>query len=99
MDDSRRDFLKKAVILSAATGASQILPASIQKAFAINPEPGSTYLDAEHIVLLMQENYRVYEGLMIRVRFVCQIKIRCGCRQMKMEKHIRHSGLISRIQK
>ena len=54
--DSRRDFLKKAVVLSAAAGVSQFLPSSIQKAFAINPEPGSTYLDAEHIVLLMQEN-------------------------------------------
>ena len=43
-------------MLSAAAGVSQVLPASIQKAFAINPEPGSTYLDAEHIVFLMQEN-------------------------------------------
>lgn len=32
------------------------LPASIQKAFAINPPAGSTFLDAEHIVILMQEN-------------------------------------------
>jgi phospholipase C len=54
--DSRREFLKKAVMISAAAGVSQFLPGSIQKAFAINPEPGSTYLDAEHIVLLMQEN-------------------------------------------
>src|SRR5580698_6394872 len=54
--DSRREFLKKAMLLSAAAGVSQILPPSIQKAFAINPETGSTYMDAEHIVLLMQEN-------------------------------------------
>src|SRR6201989_125811 len=54
--DSRREFLKKAVMLSAGVGASQFLPASIQKAFAIDPETGSTYLDAEHIVILMQEN-------------------------------------------
>ena len=32
------------------------LPSSIQKALAINPVEGSTYLDAEHIVFLMQEN-------------------------------------------
>ena len=32
------------------------MPASIQKALAINPANGSTYLDAEHIVFLMQEN-------------------------------------------
>jgi phospholipase C len=54
--DSRREFLKKAVMLSAGVGVSQFLPASIQRAFAIDPETGSTYLDAEHIVLLMQEN-------------------------------------------
>ncbi len=54
--DSRREFLKKAVLLSAAAGTAHLLPASIQRAFAIDPEPGSTYLDAEHIVFLMQEN-------------------------------------------
>ena len=32
------------------------LPASIQRALAIDPAAGSTYLDAEHIVFLMQEN-------------------------------------------
>ncbi len=32
------------------------LPASISRALAIDPKPGSTYLDAEHIVILMQEN-------------------------------------------
>ena len=52
--ESRRDFLKKAALLSA--GLSGALPESIQKAFAINPKPGSTYLDAEHVVILMQEN-------------------------------------------
>ena len=54
--DSRREFLKKAVLLSAAAGTAHLLPASIQRAFAIDPDPGSTYLDAEHIVFLMQEN-------------------------------------------
>ncbi len=34
----------------------QILPGSIRQALAIDPAPGSTYLDAEHIVFLMQEN-------------------------------------------
>ena len=34
----------------------QMLPDSIQKALAINPATGSTYMDAEHIVILMQEN-------------------------------------------
>ncbi|MFT4023519.1 MAG: alkaline phosphatase family protein [Flavihumibacter sp.] len=54
--DTRRSFLKKASFISGGAGLLQILPASIQKAMAIDPAPGSTYLDAEHIVFLMQEN-------------------------------------------
>ncbi|HTD40635.1 MAG TPA: phospholipase C, phosphocholine-specific [Mucilaginibacter sp.] len=56
MSDSRRDFLKKAALLAGATGFANIIPASIQKAMAINAPKGSTYMDAEHIVILMQEN-------------------------------------------
>ncbi|MFY0255445.1 phosphocholine-specific phospholipase C [Chitinophaga sp. 30R24] len=54
--DSRREFLKKSFLLSGAAGLSTMMPASIQKALAIDPAPGSTFLDAEHIVILMQEN-------------------------------------------
>ncbi|HTN37394.1 MAG TPA: alkaline phosphatase family protein, partial [Arachidicoccus sp.] len=54
--DTRREFLKKGALLSGAVGISKILPASIQKALAINPNPGSTFMDAEHVVILMQEN-------------------------------------------
>jgi phospholipase C len=54
--NSRRDFLKKAALLAAGGGFVGALPASIQKAFAIDPPPGSTFLDAEHVVILMQEN-------------------------------------------
>lgn len=54
--DTRREFLKKSALLSGAVSISSILPPSIQKALAINPAPGSTFLDAEHIVILMQEN-------------------------------------------
>ncbi|WP_158994668.1 phosphocholine-specific phospholipase C [Mucilaginibacter sp. L196] len=54
--DNRRDFLKKAALLTGAASAVGMLPASIQKALAINAPEGSTYLDAEHIVILMQEN-------------------------------------------
>jgi phospholipase C len=53
--DSRRDFLKKASLLGGASFIG-MLPPAIQKAMAINPATGSTYLDAEHIVFLMQEN-------------------------------------------
>ena len=54
--DTRRDFLKKASLLSGGAGLLNILPASIAKAMAINPEAGTTFMDAEHIVFLMQEN-------------------------------------------
>ena len=53
--DSRRDFLKKAALLATGTGMAGAFPA-IQKAFAIDPAPGTTFLDAEHVVILMQEN-------------------------------------------
>lgn len=54
--DTRRDFLKKAGLLSAGLGMQAVFPASIQKALAINPDEGSTFYDAEHVVFLMQEN-------------------------------------------
>lgn len=56
MNRSRRDFLKKSAMLAGGTGMIQTLPLSIQKAMAINPDPGTTFYDAEHVVLLMQEN-------------------------------------------
>jgi phospholipase C len=54
--DNRREFLKKASLLAGSAGMMYALPSSIQKAFAIDPAPGSTFMDAEHIVFLMQEN-------------------------------------------
>jgi phospholipase C len=54
--NSRREFLKKAALLSGSAAMMNVLPPVIQKALAINPEPGSTFYDAEHIVFLMQEN-------------------------------------------
>ena len=54
--DSRREFLKKAALLSGAGTLFSMLPPVIQKALAIDPAPGSTFYDAEHIVFLMQEN-------------------------------------------
>ena len=54
--DNRRDFLKKAALLTGAASLANVLPMSIQKAMAINAAPGSTYMDAEHVVILMQEN-------------------------------------------
>jgi phospholipase C len=56
MMDSRREFLKKAALLSGSAAMMNMLPPVIQKALAINPALGSTFYDAEHIVFLMQEN-------------------------------------------
>src|ERR1700728_3982285 len=53
---TRRDFLKLAALASGAAGIHDLIPESIQRAHAIEPSSGSTYLDAEHIVILMQEN-------------------------------------------
>lgn len=56
MNDSRRSFLKKAAALAGGAGAWSVLPASINKALAISPDKGTTFYDAEHVVMLMQEN-------------------------------------------
>lgn len=54
--DSRREFLRKTLLFSGAVGVANFMPSSIQKALAIDPQPNSSFLDAEHIVILMQEN-------------------------------------------
>jgi len=54
--DTRREFIKKATLLSGMVGMNGLIPASIQRALAIDPNPGSTWMDAEHIGILMQEN-------------------------------------------
>jgi phospholipase C len=54
--NTRRDFIKKASLLSGAMALPNILPPSIQRAMAISPNPGTTFYDAEHVVFLMQEN-------------------------------------------
>ncbi|HTN20269.1 MAG TPA: phospholipase C, phosphocholine-specific [Pelobium sp.] len=54
--DSRREFLKKAALFAGATGVVSTLPDSVLKAMSINPDEGTTFYDAEHIVFLMQEN-------------------------------------------
>src|SRR5215813_11929633 len=56
MKKTRRNFLKQAAMASAAAGFSDILLPSIARAMSIDPAEGSSYLDAEHVVILMQEN-------------------------------------------
>lgn len=53
---NRRDFIRQAALLSGGAGLWGTLPPAVKKAFSIDPEPGSTFYDAEHVVILMQEN-------------------------------------------
>lgn len=53
---SRRGFLASLAAGGAGLGLTPALLAAVQRAFAIEPEPGSTWADAEHVVFLMQEN-------------------------------------------
>lgn len=52
---TRRDFLKAAA-LGTATAVWTGMPEAIARAAAIDPALGTTFLDAEHVVILMQEN-------------------------------------------
>ncbi len=53
---SRRDFLRGAAAWSAAAFARGRIPDAIARAHAIAPLRGTTWQDAEHVVVLMQEN-------------------------------------------
>jgi phospholipase C len=52
---TRREFFRAAAALTG-TAFPQHLIAAIDRAAAVEPEPGSSVLDAEHVVVLMQEN-------------------------------------------
>lgn len=52
----RRDFLKKSSLVLGGLGVSGSIHPAILKAMNIRPEEGSTFYDAEHVVVLMQEN-------------------------------------------
>lgn len=53
---NRREFLEKSSILLAGLGTSSVLHPAILKALTIDPVAASTFYDAEHVVILMQEN-------------------------------------------
>ena len=53
---TRREFMETAAGLAGGLGALGGLFDSLSRAQAIAPEAGSTFLDAEHVVILMQEN-------------------------------------------
>src|SRR5438270_1001096 len=53
---TRREFLEIGAFLSGATAVWEGLLVPIRRALAIDPDPGSSVFDAEHVVILMQEN-------------------------------------------
>jgi len=53
---TRRAFFIQAAQIAGGVGLAEALLSSIERASAIEGDPGSTYLDAEHVVVLMQEN-------------------------------------------
>jgi phospholipase C len=53
---TRREFIKQMMLLSGSAGMAWNFPESLKRAVSIDPESGSTYMDAEHVVILMQEN-------------------------------------------
>ncbi|HLN02810.1 MAG TPA: phospholipase C, phosphocholine-specific [Bryobacteraceae bacterium] len=53
---TRRDFFRQAATFAGGAKTLGTLLASLQRASAIDPPAGSSFLDAEHVVILMQEN-------------------------------------------
>ncbi len=53
---TRRDFLRNAAVLTGGAFAWGSIPDAIARAMAIQPAAGTTFRDAEHVVILMQEN-------------------------------------------
>src|ERR1700704_4520795 len=53
---TRRDFFRQTAAFAGGANIVSTLLASIQRASAIDPPEGSSFLDAEHVVILMQEN-------------------------------------------
>lgn len=53
---TRRDFLQRAALLTGGAFVRGSIPDAIARALAIDPPPNTTFRDAEHVVILMQEN-------------------------------------------
>lgn len=56
-------------MLSGSMGAFTALPPSLARAVNISPRPGTTFRDAKHVVMLMQEN-RSFDHVFARYRGV-----------------------------
>ncbi|MGS4344737.1 phosphocholine-specific phospholipase C [Myroides odoratus] len=56
MSTTRRDFIKTSSLFMGGMTVLNAMPSSIQRALSIEADAGTTFLDAEHVVFLMQEN-------------------------------------------
>src|ERR1700761_9397609 len=66
---TRRDFFRNAALFAGGARTLSTLLASIERASAIDPPDQSSFLDARHIVILMQEN-RSFDHVFGRLRGV-----------------------------
>jgi phospholipase C len=66
---SRREFFRKSATAAGSAKLASLLLSTVRRASAIDPPQGSTYLDAEHVVILMQEN-RSFDHCFGRLRGV-----------------------------
>jgi phospholipase C len=53
---TRREFIRSAAALTGGAFVAGTVPDAVARAMAIDPPPGTTFRDAEHVVILMQEN-------------------------------------------
>jgi phospholipase C len=53
---TRRHFFRQAASATGTASLTSLLLGAVEQAASIEAEPGSTFLDAEHVVILMQEN-------------------------------------------
>ncbi len=66
---TRRDFFRQAATLAGCSRMASALLASIERAAAIDPAEDSSFFDAEHVVILMQEN-RSFDHMFGKLRGV-----------------------------
>ena len=53
---TRREFIRSAAALTGGAFAAGTIPEAVARAMTIDPPAGTTFRDAEHVVILMQEN-------------------------------------------
>src|SRR3954452_14442225 len=101
---TRREFIRSAAALTGGTIALGAIPEAVARAMAIEPAAGTTFRDAEHVVILMQEN-RSFDTRtarcaasvvsVIRARTCSRTATASGFRRMPKDTPTRRSGSTS----